>query len=100
MIITINHQKKYLIKKHKNIIYNNKSKNKILLEVKVVVYENDNFELLDFIEFEKDLIYNKLINNINCGILLSIAKPVDFLKIMRKLEKLKKVMMKKIFFMH
>ena len=90
MIIIINHQKKYLIKKYKNIIYNNKSKNKILSEVKVVVYENDNFELLYFIEFEKDLIYNKLINNINCGILLSIDKPIEFPEDYEKVTKIKK----------
>ena len=79
-----------MIKKYKNIIYNNKSKNKILSEVKVVVYENDNFELLYFIEFEKDLIYNKLINNINCGILLSIDKPIEFPEDYEKVTKIKK----------
>ena len=59
-------------------------------ELKVVIDENDNFELLDFIEFEKDLIYNKFINNINCGILLSIDKPIEFPDDYEKVRKIKK----------
>ena len=40
-------------------------KNKIFSEVK---HDDNDFGLLDFIEFESELIYNKILNNINCGI--------------------------------
>lgn len=38
--------------------------NKIFSEVK---HDDHDFGLLDFIEFESELIYNKILNNINCG---------------------------------
>ena len=40
-------------------------KNKIFSEVK---HDDNDFGLLDFIEIESELIYNKILNNINCGI--------------------------------
>ena len=48
-------------------------KNTIFSEVK---HDDNDFGLLDFIEFESELIYNKILNNINCEIFfLSTSKP-------------------------
>lgn len=66
-----------------------------MLEIKIDIHD---FELLDLTEFERDLIYNKFINNINCGILLSIDKPIKFPEQNEKTRKIKKSD-DKIFFM-
>lgn len=50
-------------------------KNKIFSEVK---HDDNDFDLLDFIKFESELIYNKILNNINCGFFLSTGKPICF----------------------
>ena len=45
---------------------------------------------MDFIEFERDLICNNFLNNINCGILLSIDKEIKFPEQYEKFRNIKK----------